>query len=121
MLRASTGYSIWLRRCACARRFFFAAPAMLLLALCAAPAQATVYNVNSGADDGSPGTLRWAITQANSDSSGDHSINISLPSDTTIVLASELPTLNNSAAAITIDASSSTRLTVSGGGTNRVF
>uniref|UniRef100_UPI0018E525C7 beta strand repeat-containing protein n=1 Tax=Pleomorphovibrio marinus TaxID=2164132 RepID=UPI0018E525C7 len=54
------------------------------------------YIVNSTADDGSTGTLRWAINQANTSALNDN-INFSIPGTGphTILLVSSLPTIIN--------------------------
>ena len=39
--------------------------------------EAQVFNVTNNADDGSVGSLRWAIGQANVASPGQHSLSIS--------------------------------------------
>lgn len=60
-----------------------------------ASVDAAVYTVNNNADDGSPGTLRWAIQQVNA-GSGDDLININIPGAPAIVLTSDLPALQQS-------------------------
>ena len=90
---------LW-RRSSC-RRFLRAATiavAAVLFAFGSMPAIAdgTSFYVDSTADDGSVGTLRWAINGVNSAGPGSHVISIQLPSDSTITLGSDLPMLDNS-------------------------
>src|SRR5262249_33620241 len=54
----------------------------------------TTFTVNSNADTGSSGTLRWAINQANS-TSGDDTIDFSLTYPATITLTSALPVISS--------------------------
>jgi hypothetical protein len=69
------------------------------------------YTVNSILDDGSAGTLRWAITQANTVTPGArNTIQFSLPSPSTIKLESALPSLM--AATIAIEGPGASSLTV---------
>lgn len=70
---------------------------------------ADTYTVTSTADDGGAGTLRWAITNANSHS-GPDAINFNLPGGAgTITLGSNLPritdpvTIDGSGQSVTID------------------
>jgi hypothetical protein len=97
--------------------------ALIVVAFAAfsSPARANNYVVNSTLDDGSSGTLRWAINQANAAGSGTHAISFSLPSGATITLSSSLPPLNNGSGSIVIDGSGASGLTVSGNNTSRVF
>lgn len=75
----------------------------------------TTHVVTSTADSGS-GTLREAITTANS-SSGD-AISFSLPNPSTITLSSSLPQITKP---MTITGPGADQLTIDAGGTNRVF
>ncbi len=79
------------------------------------------FVVNSALDNGSPGTLRWAIDQANAAGAGTQSITFSLPSGATITLSSSLPALNNGSGSIVVDGSGANNLTISGNNTSRVF
>src|ERR1700761_5353202 len=60
-----------------------------LIAAGAGTAPGQTYNVTSAADDGSTGTLRWAINQANISENGTIQINVG----TTITLQSPLPVI----------------------------
>jgi len=94
----------------------------LLLATCAQAAIAdNVFVVNSNADDGNPGTLRWAIGQANSAGAGTQTISIQLAGSQTISLASDLPILDNSAGSIVIENGGSQQVTIDGQDANQVF
>jgi gliding motility-associated-like protein len=75
---------------------------LILLLLGALHSHSTIFTVTSQLDDGSPGTLRWAIQSANSNLPGPipDSIHFNLPSPTalnrrTIALDSELPPLGS--------------------------
>ncbi len=72
----------------------------------------STYTVNSTLDDGSSGTLRWAITQANTvvTPGVPNTIDFNLPSSSTINLESALPNL--SATNITIDGPGASSLIV---------
>jgi hypothetical protein len=71
----------------------------------------STYTVNSTLDDGAAGTLRWAITQANTVTPGvPNTIDFNLPSSSTINLESALPNL--SATNITIDGPGASSLIV---------
>jgi len=94
---------------------------LLIVLCCAANGNATTFTVTSTADTGAPGTLRWAINQANAAGAGTHTIAFSLPSSSTIALTSPLPTLNNGAATITVNGSGASGLTVSGVSPNQIF
>jgi uncharacterized protein with beta-barrel porin domain len=80
-----------------------------------------VFVVNSTADDGSAGTLRWAIEQANAGGAGTHSIGFSLAPNATVSLTSDLPMLNNSAGTISLDGAGANGLTIDGNGTHRAL
>jgi uncharacterized protein with beta-barrel porin domain len=88
----------------------------------ATPARADdVFVVTSTADDGSAGTLRWAIEQANGAGAGTHSIGFALAPSATVSLTSDLPMLNNSAGAISLDGSGANGLTIDGNGAHRLL
>lgn len=87
----------------------------------AMPAMGATFTVSSTLDDGSANTLRWAIEQVNSAGGGAHTIDISLAANSFINLASDLPTIDNSAAVIEIDGANAANCTISGGGVCRVF
>ncbi len=68
-------------------------------------ALAATYTVTSLADDGSAGTLRWAITQANASAGADTiDFNIAAAQPWTITVATPLPALTDQAG-VTIDGS----------------
>ena len=79
-------------------------------------AQPTSLVVTSLLDDGSVGTLRWAITQANAVSGGIHD-SIQIPTGT-ITLSSALP---NIAQNVTIVGSGKTSTVIDGDGQFRIF
>jgi len=79
------------------------------------------FIVNSAADDGSTGTLRWAIGQANSAGSGTQTISIQLTGNQTISLGSDLPILDNAVGAIAIQNDSAQMVTIDGQDSHRVF
>lgn len=88
--------------------------AVLVFTFCAAtPGMAITWNVTSTGDDGSPGTLRYAIANA---ASGD-TITFNLPYPATITLASTLPITTN----LTISGPGATELAISGGNAVQVF
>jgi len=72
----------------------------------------STYTVNSTLDDGSSGTLRWAITQANTvvTPGVPNTIDFNLPSSSTIKLETALPNL--SATNIVIQGPGASSLTV---------
>ncbi|MGA8026415.1 MAG: hypothetical protein WB992_04665, partial [Bryobacteraceae bacterium] len=78
------------------------------------------YLVTSNADDGSSGTLRWAVGQANACPGSE--IDFSLSSQATITLstANSDPEIVISAG-MTINGPGATNLTVSGGNATRIF
>lgn len=82
------------------------------------------YTVTSLADDGSSGTLRWAITQANT-AGGDQTINFSSSltsgGPVSIDLSNTLPTLDDTSGTLTIDGPGASLLTINGGGAHRLF
>ena len=103
-------------------------PALLLslavaiaIGLCERSARATTFDVSSSADDGSAGTLRWAIEQANAAGAGNHSITFSLGANSTIDVSSPLPQLDNSAATIELDGIGAGGVTISGHVNHRVL
>jgi fibronectin-binding autotransporter adhesin len=71
------------------RRAIVCACAAALVAMSTGPAKASTYQVTSTADDGSTGTLRWAINQANNEENGTININVG----GTITLTSPLPVI----------------------------
>ncbi len=80
----------------------------------------TAYVVNSTIDDGSAGTLRAAITSANSDTQAD-TITFSLASPYTINLTSMLPVIENSYG-LTIDGNNGGNdVIINGPGADRIF
>jgi hypothetical protein len=84
------------------------------------PAKGT-FDVISTADDGSAGTLRWAIAQANS-ATTPSTIDFGFGSSSeTITLTQGEIELKNTAAAITIDGPGAALLSISGGYASRVF
>lgn len=93
----------------------------LILATCAlalpATAAAATYNVNTA--DSGPGSLRDAMTQvdASPDPSGD---TINIPAGT-ITLASDLPTLSNSATKLTITGAGARATAIHGADAHRIF
>jgi predicted outer membrane repeat protein len=90
--------------------------AVVCLLVCAASASATTYTVTSTADTTASGTLRWAMTQVNGDSSAD---TIDLTGVTgTITLTSALPAIFNS---VTISGPGASSLTINGAGAYSVF
>ncbi|MGE0479554.1 MAG: Ig-like domain-containing protein [Phycisphaerae bacterium] len=88
----------------------------VILALGHAASGAT-FTVNSTADDGSNGTLRWAIDQANALGDAD-TISFSLPDPSTITLTSMLPAI---AGDVEIDGPGAGALTISGASSFRIF
>ncbi len=87
-----------------------------LLALPAGEAHALTFTVTSTADTNTPGTLRFAIAQANANPGS--TIAFSLPASSTITLTSSLPTIT---AGVTIDGTGVTGLTISGANSFQVF
>jgi predicted outer membrane repeat protein len=92
-----------------------AAAAVCLLAG-AASAGASTYTVTNTLDDGSTGSLRWAVSQVNGDGSAD-TIDLTGVSGT-ITLTSALPAITNS---VTFSGPGASALTISGGGSFSVF
>ena len=89
----------------------------LLYFLLSATAQAATYTVERLDDDNDPGSLRWAINQANANSGVADTIVFDVSG--TITLLSTLPTITD-AAGLIIDGAGQT-ITVSGGGTVQVM
>ena len=85
------------------------------------PARAASFDVNNSADDGSAGTLRWAIEQANAAGAGSHLITFSVAANSTIEIGSPLPQLDNSAATIELDGVGAGGVTISGHNNHRVL
>ena len=75
---------------------------LCLLALgAAAPAGADIFDVDRTADDGDPGSLRWAILRANDTPGADQIVfDATLLAGQTITLSSALPVIEES---VTID------------------
>lgn len=81
----------------------------------------STFDVTSTADDGNPGTLRWAVAQSNVATSPSI-IDFKLPgTPATIVLTGTELELSNTSAAITIDGPGAGLLALSGGGAIRVL
>ncbi len=81
----------------------------------------STFDVTSTADDGSTGTLRWAVAQANTATSAS-TIDFKLgTTPATITLTQGQLELSNTAAAITIDGPGASLLSVSGNNASRVF
>lgn len=76
------------------------------------------FTVTSTAGDG-PGSLRAAMTSAQSTANPPHSIVFSLPPNSVIALVAALPSANN--VALTIDGSATANLTIDGQDTGRIF
>lgn len=74
--------------------------AALLVTAVAAPAQAATFTVTSTADSGN-GSLREAITVMNQTAGDTHSIVFDLPPQSTIALASDLPSIGKPFVSIT--------------------
>lgn len=87
----------------------------------AARAADNAFVVTSSADDGSPGTLRWAINQANAGGTGDQFITIQLGTQATISLVSDLPMLDNSLGTIRIINEDEQLVLIDGQDSHRVF
>jgi hypothetical protein len=93
--------------------------ASVMLVVLASQAQALTYTVTNTNDSGE-GSLRQAIIDANTTTGVADTINFDLGSAATITLtSSDLPTITDGAE-LTIDGKSA-NITVSGGGTVRVF
>ena len=89
---------------------------------CAPGARAdSTFTVTSTADDGSVGTLRWAVAQADAAGAGTQTINFAVPSNSIITLTSPLPVLNNISGVIVVNGSGTSGLAISGNDANRVF
>jgi len=82
---------------------------------------ATNFAVTNPGDDGSPGTLRWAIEQANAAGAGTHTISFSVPANSIIELTDDLPQLDNSAATVELDGIGAGGVTISGHNNHRVL
>lgn len=80
-------------------------------------AAAETYTVTSTADDGSAGTLRWAIGQANANNGAD-TIAFDLTYPATITLTSELPAIDDD---LLIDGPGADDLTIDGDDQFRIF
>ncbi len=74
-------------------------------------AYGSTYTVTNTSDDGSTGSLRWAITQANADANPPSTINFQSGLTGTITLTSPLPAIT---ADVTINGPGAANLTVSG-------
>ena len=109
-------------RATCCLRAAVYALGMLLVLLCCRPALAdNTFVVNSSADDGSGGTLRWAIEQANAAGAGTQTISIQLAGGQSITLGSDLPMLDNPAGMIAIENGGASIVTIDGDESHRVF
>src|SRR5215210_3741882 len=96
-----------------------AASVVMAAVVLASPAWAATYTVTTNADSGA-GSLRQAIIDTNTTTGVADTINFDLGSAATITLtSSQLPTITDGAG-LTIDGKSAD-ITVSGGGTVRVF
>lgn len=80
-------------------------------------AEAATFTVTSLADDGTNGTLRWAITQANA-TAGTDVINFDNALAGTIILTSNLPNITES---VTINGPGEDDLVIDGAGSYRPF
>lgn len=87
------------------------------IAITSTSVSAATFEVTSLSDDGSPGTLRWAMTQANSNA-GTDTITFSSAVAGTITLTSDLPAV---AETVTIDGPGQSVLTISGANNYRPF
>jgi fibronectin-binding autotransporter adhesin len=94
--------------------------ACAMVCRCAAAADNT-FTVTSTLDDGSAGTLRWAISQANSAGAGTQTIVFSVSANSTITLTGSLPILNNSAGLIVINGAGANGVTINGNDAHRAF
>jgi fibronectin-binding autotransporter adhesin len=95
---------------------------LLLLVACTQVGRAdNTFTVNSNADDGSPGTLRWAIGQANAAGAGTQTISIQLAGGQSITLGSDLPILNNASGTIAIENPGAQIVTIDGQDSHQVF
>jgi len=81
------------------------------------PVSAATFTVTSLSDDGSAGTLRWAITQANS-AAGDDTIDFDSALNGTITLTSSLPAITDN---LTIVGLGQDNLMIDGVGSYRPF
>lgn len=104
---------------ACASRYLLAA--LLVATVCEIARADNTFIVNSAADDGSIGTLRWAIGQANAAGVGVQTISIQLSSGQTISLGSDLPMLDNATGTIAIQNAGPQMVTIDGQDSHRVF
>ncbi len=84
-------------------------------------ARGASFDVSSSADDGSAGTLRWAIEQANAAGAGSHTITFSVAANSIIEIGSPLPELDNPDASIELDGVGAGGLTISGHDNHRVL
>jgi hypothetical protein len=93
----------------------------IMLAIWAVPSKATTLcsTVTSTADDGSSGTLRYAIAQANAGSCD--TINFNLPAGSTITLQQGQLEISNTSTPITISGPGAANLAISGNNATRVF
>jgi outer membrane autotransporter protein len=83
-------------------------------------AQAATFTVNSMADDGTAGTLRWAMEQTIAAGAGSHTIDLQLGAPTTVTLTDDLPVFDDPAVTVEITSGSHT-LTIDGHHDHRVF
>jgi len=90
---------------------------LIPVALWNSSVQAATFTVTSLADDGSAGTLRWAMTQANS-AAGADVIEFNNSLSGTITLTSSLPAITEN---LTIVGLGQANLTIDGVGSYRPF
>lgn len=91
--------------------------ALVPVAVLSSTAEAASYTVTKTSDDGSSGTLRWAITQANS-SAGADTIDFANGVTGTITLTSDLPSITDD---LTITGPGEANLTIDGDSSYRPF
>jgi len=89
-------------------------------AFAGSPLWATEYTVNSAADDGTAGTLRWAIEQANANPGSNDTITFD-SGLSSISLSSGLPVIDKQGGTLSIEGSGASSLTIDGGSSSRAF
>ncbi len=80
----------------------------------------STFQVTSTYDNGSTGTLRWAVAQANAATSAS-TIDFNITTPATITLSSGVLELSNTSAPTTIDGPGADLLSISGNNASRVF